>query len=58
LTSGSARSIFIDARSSIIDGGDNGCFAPKLRARVGTAAANAILRDNVVYAFRKGSRVP
>jgi phosphotriesterase-related protein len=35
-----------------------GTFAPKLRARIGTAAADAILRDNVIYAFRKGSRVP
>jgi phosphotriesterase-related protein len=33
-------------------------FAPKLRARLGDAAANKILRDNVIYAFRKGSRVP
>jgi phosphotriesterase-related protein len=35
-----------------------GTFAPKLRARIGEAAANMILRDNVIYAFRKGSRVP
>jgi phosphotriesterase-related protein len=35
-----------------------GTFAPKLRARIGVAAANTILRDNVIYAFRKGSRVP
>lgn len=33
-------------------------FAPKLRARIGEAAANTILRDNVIYAFRKGSRIP
>lgn len=32
-------------------------FAPKLRARVGDAAANTILRDNVIWAFRKGNRV-
>jgi phosphotriesterase-related protein len=35
-----------------------GTFAPKLRARIGQAAADTILRDNVIYAFRKGSRVP
>ena len=35
-----------------------GTFAPKLRARIGADAANTILRDNVIYAFRKGSRVP
>lgn len=35
-----------------------GTFAPKLRARIGDATANMILRDNVIYAFRKGSRVP
>jgi phosphotriesterase-related protein len=34
-----------------------GTFAPKLRARIGTSAANMILRDNVVYAFRKGSHI-
>lgn len=33
-------------------------FAPKLRARLGDETANMILRDNVIYAFRKGSRVP
>ena len=35
-----------------------GTFAPKLRARIGDAAANTILRDNVIYAFRKGGRLP
>jgi phosphotriesterase-related protein len=34
-----------------------GTFAPKLRARIGTSPANMILRDNVVYAFRKGSHI-
>ena len=34
-----------------------GTFAPKLRTRIGTSAANMILRDNVVYAFRKGSHI-
>lgn len=32
-------------------------FAPKLRDRIGEAAAQTILRDNVVRAFRRGSRV-
>ena len=32
-------------------------FAPKLRARLGDDAANTILRDNVIYAFRRGGRV-
>jgi phosphotriesterase-related protein len=34
-----------------------GTFAPKLRARIGVAAANMMLRDNVIYAFRRGDRV-
>jgi phosphotriesterase-related protein len=35
-----------------------GTFAPKLRDRIGVTAANTILRDNVIYAFRKGGRLP
>ena len=34
-----------------------GTFAPKLRQRLGDETANMILRDNVIYAFRKGSRL-
>jgi hypothetical protein len=34
-----------------------GTFEPKLRARIGDAAAQKVLRDNVVQAFRRGSRV-
>ena len=34
-----------------------GTFAPKLRARIGQEAADRILRDNVIWAFRKGGRV-
>ena len=34
-----------------------GSFEPKLRARIGDAAAQKVLRDNVVQAFRRGSRV-
>jgi predicted metal-dependent phosphotriesterase family hydrolase len=33
-------------------------FAPKLRRRIGKAAARRIVRDNVIRAFRRGSRVP
>ena len=33
-------------------------FSELIRTRIGDAAANTILRDNVIYAFRKGSRVP
>ncbi len=32
-------------------------FAPKLRARLGEQTANMILRDNVIWAFRRGSHV-
>jgi predicted metal-dependent phosphotriesterase family hydrolase len=32
-------------------------FAPKLDARIGKAAARRVLRDNVIRAFRRGSRV-
>lgn len=34
-----------------------GTFAPKLRTRLGDQTANMILRDNVIYAFRKGRHV-
>jgi hypothetical protein len=40
---------------------DNGyvytTFEPKLRARIGHDAAAKVMRDNVVQAFRRGSRV-
>lgn len=32
-------------------------FAPKLEARIGKTAARAVLRDNVIRAFRRGSQV-
>lgn len=32
-------------------------FAPKLRKRIGATAARLLLRDNVISAFRRGSRV-
>jgi len=33
-------------------------FAPKLQERIGADAARRVLRDNVLKAFRRGSRVP
>jgi phosphotriesterase-related protein len=35
-----------------------GTFEPKLRARIGDDATAKVLRDNVVQAFRRASRVP
>lgn len=32
-------------------------FAPKLRRKFGDPAANSILRDNLIYAFRRGDHV-
>jgi phosphotriesterase-related protein len=53
-------SVFVNPAESQYDRDNRytfGVFEPKLEERIGTAATRAVLRDNVLTAFRRGSRV-